>query len=183
MSIHIAVLPSTKLLKICYGSTQFHAWNYMLPYDSIHENSLKLLYVVVRFHARNCVESHLGWIRSFCFPVNKGKRKELILPLFFNLCVAKYRNKGRGHPLVQSKKVQKSRKVPKKIRVKNTKGGSLVCFRGSGRRCFCFGRGFGVSSMFWTSVVQGDVVEQMNKTVDLTGLKKLPSVILGLIFY
>ena len=53
-----------------------------------------------------------------------------------------------------------------KIRVKNTKGGSLVCFRGSGRRCFCFGRGSGVSSMFWTSVVQVDDVEQMNKKVD-----------------
>ena len=28
---------------------------------------------------------------------------------------------------------------------------------------FCFGRGSGVSSMFWTSVVQVDDVEQMNK--------------------
>ena len=37
----------------------------------------------------------------------------------------------------------------KKIRVKNTKGG-ILCFRGSGRRCFCFGRGSGVSSMSWT---------------------------------
>ena len=49
-----------------------------------------------------------------------------------------------------------------------TKGGSAVCFRGSGRRCFCFGRGSGVSSMFWTSVVQVDVVEQMNNKVDRT---------------
>ena len=38
--------------------------------------------------------------------------------------------------------------MPKKIQVKNTKGGSLVYFRGSGHRCFCFGRGSGVSSMF-----------------------------------
>ena len=52
------------------------------------------------------------------------------------------------------------RKVPKKIRVKNTKGRSLVCFRGSRRQCFCYGQGSGVSSMFWTSVVQVDVVEQ-----------------------
>ena len=52
-----------------------------------------------------------------------------------------------------------------KNRVKNTKGG-VLCFRGSGRRCFCFGRGSGVSSMFWTSVVQVDDVEQMNKKVD-----------------
>ena len=45
--------------------------------------------------------------------------------------------------------IQKSRIVPNKIRVKNTKGG-VLCFRGSGRRCFCFGRGSDVSSMFWT---------------------------------
>ena len=52
--------------------------------------------------------------------------------------------------------------MSKKIYVKNTKiakGGILSMFRGSGRR-FCFGRGFDVSSMFWTSVVQ---IEQMNK--------------------
>ena len=46
------------------------------------------------------------------------------------------------------KNSKKSHIVPKKIRVKNTKGGSLVCFLGSGRRCFCFGRGSGISSMF-----------------------------------
>ena len=74
---------------------------------------------------------------------------------FFDIhCVTKHRNKRRGDPLVESK----SRIVPKKIRVKNTKGGN--------RRCFCFGRGSGVSSMFWTSVVQVDDVEQMNKKVD-----------------
>ena len=61
-----------------------------------------------------------------------------------------------------SKNFRKSRIVPKKFLVKNTKGGSLVCFRVSGRRCFCFGRGSGVPSMFWTFVVQVDVVEQMN---------------------
>ena len=42
----------------------------------------------------------------------------------------------------------------------------ILCFRGSGRRCFCFGRGSGVSSMFWMSVVQVDYDEQMNKKVD-----------------
>ena len=47
------------------------------------------------------------------------------------------------------KKSQSAEK--KKIQVKNTKGGVLR-FQGSGRRCFCFGRGSGVSSMFWTSV-------------------------------
>ena len=85
---------------------------------------------------------------------------------FFDIhCVAKYRNNRRGDPLVESKKVQKSRIVPKQIRVKNTNGGFL-CFRGSGRRCFCFGRGSSFLSMFWTSVVQVDDVEQMNKKVD-----------------
>ena len=92
------------------------------------------------------------------------------LGFFDTHCVAKYRNKLRGNTLLQSKKFQKSRIVAK-IRVKNTKRGSLVCFRGSKSRCFCLGRGPGVSSMFWTSVVQVDVVEQMNKKVDLTRLK------------
>ena len=65
---------------------------------------------------------------------------------FFDIhCVAKYRNKRKGYALVESKKLQKSRIVPKKVRMKNIKGGILY-FRGSGRRCFCFGRGSGVSS-------------------------------------
>ena len=43
---------------------------------------------------------------------------------FFDIhCVAKYRNKRRGDPLVESKKLQKNRIVSKKIRVKNTEGG------------------------------------------------------------
>ena len=64
---------------------------------------------------------------------------------------------------------KKSRIVPEKKSERN--GGSLECFQGTGRRCFRFGRGSGVSSMFLTSVVQVDVVEQMNKKVDLTRLK------------
>ena len=70
------------------------------------------------------------------------------------------------------KNFKKNRIVSKKIRVENTKRvlRSLVCFRGSGRRCFCFGRGSGVLSMFLTSF---DVVEQMNKKVDSTRLKKI----------
>ena len=75
---------------------------------------------------------------------------------------------------MESKKLQKKSDSVEKIRVKNTKGEkhhnigvkNILCFRGSGRRCFCFGRGSGVSSMFWTSVVQVDDVEQMNKIVD-----------------
>ena len=41
---------------------------------------------------------------------------------------------------------------------------------------FCFGRRSDVSSMFWTSVVQ---VEQMNKNVNHTRIKKLPTVRVG----
>ena len=77
--------------------------------------------------------------------------------------------------MVESKKFQKSRIVPKKIRVKNTKGGSYV-FKVLDVDVFvldevlafrvCFGRGSGVSSMFWTYVVQVDDVEQTNKKVD-----------------
>ena len=52
-----------------------------------------------------------------------------------------------------------------KIRVKNTNGGMLG-FRGSVRRCFCSGRGSGVSCMFWRSVVQVHDIEQKNKKVD-----------------
>ena len=44
--------------------------------------------------------------------------------------------------------------------------GGILSYRGCGRRCFCFGRGSGVSSMFWRSVVKVDDVEQMNKKVD-----------------
>ena len=97
-----------------------------------------------------------------CHSAEKCKRGTLWG--FLTFIVAKYRNKRRGDPLVESKK---SRIVPKKILVKTTKRG-VLCFRGSGRRCFCFGRGVwtGVSSMFWTSVVQADDVEQMNKKVD-----------------
>ena len=61
---------------------------------------------------------------------------------------------------MESKKLQKSRIVPKIIRVKNTKAWGILCFRGSVRRCFCFGRGSGVLTMFWRSVVQVDDVEQ-----------------------
>ena len=47
---------------------------------------------------------------------------------FFDIhCVAKYRNQRRGDPLVESKRnFKKSYIVPKKIRVKNTEGGSYV---------------------------------------------------------
>ena len=66
---------------------------------------------------------------------------------------------------MESKKVQKSRIVPKKIRVK--KRGGILCYRCSGHRCFCRGRGSGVSSMLWTSVVQVDDVEQKSGQIAL----------------
>ena len=61
------------------------------------------------------------------------------------------------------KNFKKSRIVPKKIRVKNTKGG-ILCFRGSGRRCFCFEEVLVFRVCFGRkSVVHVDDVEQMNK--------------------
>ena len=116
-----------------------------------------------------------------CHSAKKCKRD--LLGFFHIHCVAKYRNKRRGDPSVESKKVQKKLHSAEKIRVNNTKGG-ILCFRGSGRRCFCFGRGSCVSSVFWMSVVQIDDEqnEQMNKQVDRTHLKKLPTVRVGLIF-
>ena len=101
---------------------------------------------------------------------------------FFDIhCVAKCRNKRRGDLLVQSKKFQKKSHSAEKS---GAMGGSLVWFWGSGR-LFCFflfrfGRASEVR-VFWTSIFQ--FVEQMNKKVDLTRLKKLPTVRVGHIFY
>ena len=72
---------------------------------------------------------------------------------------------------MQSKNFQKKSHSPEKNPSEKHQRGTLVWFRGPGRRCFCFGRGSGVSSMFWMSVVQVYVVEQMNKKVDHTRLK------------
>ena len=60
---------------------------------------------------------------------------------------------------------KKSHSAEKNPSEKRQRWGGL-CYRGSVRQCFCFGRASGVSSMFWTSVVQVDDVEQMNKKVD-----------------
>ena len=80
-------------------------------------------------------------------------------------CVAKYRNKRRGNTLVESKKLlKKLHSAEKKPQWKHQRG--ILCFRSSGRRCFCFGRGSGASSMLWTSVVHVDDDEQINKKVD-----------------
>ena len=45
--------------------------------------------------------------------------------IFYIHCVAKYRNKRSGDPLVESKKVQKSRIVPKKIQSEKYQRGGL----------------------------------------------------------
>ena len=63
---------------------------------------------------------------------------------------------------MESKKLQKKSHSAEKNPSEKHQGG-ILCFRGSGRRYFCFGRGSGVPSMFWTPVVQVDDVEQMNK--------------------
>ena len=64
---------------------------------------------------------------------------------------------------------EKSRIVPKKS---GAKGGSLVCFWGYGH-LFCFFFSFWTRfwglTVFWTSIVH---VEQMNKKVELSCLKK-----------
>ena len=67
---------------------------------------------------------------------------------------------------MESKKLQKKSQSAEKNSSEKHQGRGDVCVRGSGRRCFCFGRSSGVSSMFWTSVVQVDDIEQMNKKVD-----------------
>ena len=80
-------------------------------------------------------------------------------------CDAKYRNKRRKTLWWNPKNFKKKSHSAEKNLSEKHKGG-ILCFRGSGRRCFCFGRVSGVSSMFWTSAVQVDDVEQMNKKVD-----------------
>ena len=65
--------------------------------------------------------------------------------------------------------VEKSLIAPKQIKLKKiAKGGSLVFFRGSGRR-FCFGRGSDISSMFRISIVQ---VQQMEQSLPYAFKKK-----------
>ena len=53
---------------------------------------------------------------------------------------------------MESKKLQKkSHSAEKNPSEKHQRG---LCYRGSGRRCFCFGRGSVVLSMFWRSVFE-----------------------------
>ena len=92
---------------------------------------------------------------------------------FFDIhCVAKYRNKRRGTLWCNPKSFKKSRIVPKKS---GAMWGFLVCFRGSGR-LFCFFFSFWTRFWGWScwglKLLRFDVVEQMNKKVDLSCLKK-----------
>ena len=73
--------------------------------------------------------------------------------------------KNKSRKQKKSHSVEKNSKSVKITKVKITKGGSFVCFRGSGRRCFRFERCSGALSMFWTSVNQVDVVEQKSKKI------------------
>ena len=59
---------------------------------------------------------------------------------------------------------KKSRVVLKKS--ERTIKMGILCHRGSGRQCFCFRRGSGVSSIYWRSLVKIDDVEHINKNVD-----------------
>ena len=90
---------------------------------------------------------------------------------FLTSIVLQSLKKLKGDPLVESKKLKKSRIVLKKIRVKNTKGAGILCYRGFGLldvSVFVLDEVSGVSSLFWRSVVKVDDVEQMNKKVDIT---------------
>ena len=89
--------------------------------------------------------------------------------------------KNEGGFLWYNQKIfEKSLIVQEKIQVKNTqiaKVGILSCFQGSGRLFYIFGWG----GVLWFAVCFGRT-EQMNKKVDLSCLKKLPTVRVGHIF-
>ena len=68
--------------------------------------------------------------------------------------------KGRPFGGIQ-KASKKSHSAEKNPSEKHKRG--ILCYRGSGRRCFCFGRGSVVSSMFWRSVVKVDVEQITNE--------------------
>ena len=102
---------------------------------------------------------------------------------FFNISVLQNIETKEGETLWWNPKnfKKKSHSAEKNPSEKHQRG--ILCVRGSERRCFCFGRGSGVSSKFRTSVVQVDDFEHMNKKVNRTRLIKLPTVIVGLISY
>ena len=100
------------------------------------------------------------WTVSQCRKMLKGGP----FGIFWHPLCCKIFEQTKGRPFGGIQKTsKKSGECRKKSEWKTPK---VLCFWGSGRRCSCFGRGSGVSSIFWTSVVQVDDVEQMNKKVD-----------------
>ena len=100
----------------------------------------------------------------FLISAEKCKKRDLLG--FFNIhCVEKYRNKRRGDPLVESKKIQKkSHSADKDPSEKHQKGDPM--FSRFWTSMFLFWTRFWRFEFVWTSVVQVDDVEQMNKKVD-----------------
>ena len=71
-----------------------------------------------------------------------------------------------GRPSGEFKKRQKKSHCVENNQSEKHQRVGILCFRAYVRRCFRLGRGSGVSSIFWRSVVQVDDVEQLNKKVD-----------------
>ena len=104
----------------------------------------------------------IAFLNSVRVPKNA---KGWTLRCFLTSIVLQNMETNEGETLWWNPKKFKKSHSAKKNRVKTTKR-VVLCFRGSGRRCFCFGRGSDVWSMFRTFVIQVDGVEQMNRKVD-----------------
>ena len=89
---------------------------------------------ILTFSSHGCLKDKRYIANSFIY-----NQFHVLLGFFDIHCVEKDRKIRSGDPLVESKKLQKNRIVPKKIRVKNTKGDPMF--------------------LSWTSVVQVDDVE------------------------
>ena len=115
-------------------------------------------------HEKISQKNFFNEIFEQCHSAEKCKRGD---PLrFFDIhCVAKYRNKWRGTLWCNPKNFKKLLK----------KSGAKVCFRGCGR-LFCFFFSFWTRFWGWScwglKLLKFEVVEQMNKKVDLSCLKK-----------
>ena len=60
MLINFAVVPSMTLYILCHGLIECHEENHMVPYDSMNENGMKLLYGTVYFHVWSWIESYVA---------------------------------------------------------------------------------------------------------------------------
>ena len=123
-------------------------------------------------HEKNSQKKIFNEIFEQCHSAEKCKRGDPLQFFWPPLC-CKISKQMKGDPLVQPKKnFKKSRIVPKKS---GAKVGSLVCFRGCGR-LFCFFFSFWTRFWGWScwglKLLRFEVVEQMNKKVDLSCLKK-----------